>query len=224
MNNIDEIDGLTRRTRKREFDDGLVDILYGVFFLVMGLAGWFFSSAVGLRWFAIAMVQQRAITIIALLTLALAFVLTMRGSRRLIEWIRRSFLWKESGFVEPLRWQVKRSVTIASVLAFLALILVAYWLMVTGSLSEEAVLRTLSASVSLGTAIMYLGMGIDLRIRRYVGVGIAGLILAAIILTQATSFSESWLLVGVGWMTILTASGLWALRQSVQNWAEFPSE
>ncbi len=224
MNNMDEIDNLTRRTRKREFDDGLVDILYGVFFLVMGLAGWFWSSAVGLRWFAVAMVQRRDITIIALLALALAFVLTMRGSRRLIEWIRRSFLWQETGYVEPLKWQVRRSVTLIAGFASLALILGAYWLMSTGSLDEEAVLRTLAASASLGTAIMYLGMGIDLRFRRYKAVGIAGLILSAIILTQTTAFSESWLLLGVGWMAILTVSGLWALRRSVLTLAESPSE
>ncbi len=224
MNNIDEIDNLTRQTRKREFDDGLVDILYGVFFLVMGLAGWFWSSAVGLRWFAVAMVQRRDITIIALLALALAFVLTMRGSRRLIEWIRRSFLWQETGYVEPLKWQVRRSVTLIAGFASLALIILAVWLMAIGSLSEEAVLRTLAAAASLGTAIMYLGMGIDLRFRRYKAVGIAGLILSAIILTQTTAFSESWLLLGVGWMAILTVSGLWALRRSVLTLAESPSE
>ena len=224
MNNIDEIDNLTRQTRKREFDDGLVDILYGVFFLVMGLAGWFWSSAVGLRWFAVAMVQRRDITIIALLALALAFVLTMRGSRRLIEWIRRSYLWKESGYVEPLKWQARRPVTLIAGFASIVMILVAFWLMKAGSLSEEAVLSALAASASLGTAIVYLGMGIDLRIRRYVGVGIAGLILSVIILSQSAMFSEAWLLVGIGWMAILTVSGLWAFRQSVLTLAESPSD
>ena len=103
-------------------------------------------------------------------------------------------------------------------------IIVAVLLMRAGSLSEEAVLRALAASVSLGTAVVYLGMGIDLQIRRYVGVGIAGLILAAIILSQSATFSEAWLLVGVGWMAILTVSGLWAFRQSVLTLAESPSD
>ncbi len=224
MNNMDEIDSLTRLTRKREFDDGLVDILYGVFSLVMGLVGWFLFSLVGIRWLGTALFQQRAITIIALLALTLAFVLTMRGSRHLIERIRRSYLWKESGYVEPLKWQVRRSVTLIAGFASIALILVAVWLMARGLLSEEEVLIALAASASVGTAIVYLGMGIDLRLRRHVGVGIAGLILSAIVLTQTTSFSESWLLVGVGWMAVLSVSGLWAFRQSVLNLAESPSE
>ena len=224
MNNIDEIDNLTRLTRKREFDDGLVDILYGGVFLVMGLAGWFLFSEFGLRWFATALVQRQEITIIALLALVAALVLAIYGSRRLIGRIRRSYLWKDRGYVEPLRWQVKKSVSAAAVLASIALIIAAVWLMSKGSLSDNEALSALAAAVSLGTAIVYLGMGIDLRIRRYVYVGIAGLALSALVLGQMTTFSESWLLVGAGWMIILTVSGLWALRQSVLSLAESPSE
>jgi hypothetical protein len=224
MNKMDEIDNLTRLTRKREFDDGLVDILYGGVFLAMGLAGWFLFSEFGLRWFATALVQRREITIVALLALVAALVLAILGSRRLIERIRRSYLWKEKGYVESLRWQVKTSVSAVAVLASIALIIAAVWLMARGSLSEDVVLTALVAAVSVGSAIVYLGMGIDLRIRRYVGVGIAGLILSALVLGQMTSFSESWLLVGVGWMIILAVSGMWALRQSVLSLAESPSE
>lgn len=224
MNNIDEIDNLTRLTRKREFDDGLVDIVYGGAFLVLGLASWFLFSAAGMRWFATALIQHREITIVALLAMAPAFVLTILGSRHLIGRIRRSYLWKESGYVEPLRWQVRRSVTIAAVFVSVALIIAAVWLMAKGALREEEVLRALTSSVSLGTAVVYLGMGIDLRIRRYVAVGIAGLTLSAIVLSQSASFSDSWLLAGLGWMAILTVSGLWALRRSVLSLAESPGE
>lgn len=224
MNNIEEFDNLTRLTRKREFDDGLVDILYGFVFLILGLGGWFLFSTVGLEWFATALVQQREITLIALIALTAVLILVIHGMRRLIQRIRHSYLWKDSGYVEPLRWQVKRSITVIAVFLSIALIIVSVWLMMVGSLSEETVLRALVASVSLGTAIVYLGMGIDLRIRRYVGVGITGLILSVIILGQSATFSEAWLLVGVGWMAILTVSGLWAFRQSVLTLAESPSD
>ncbi len=224
MNNIEEFDNLTRLTRKREFDDGLVDILYGFVFLILGLGGWFLFSTVGLEWFATALVQQREITLIALIILTAVLILVIHGMRRLIQRIRHSYLWKDSGYVEPLRWQVKRSITVIAVFLSIALIIVSVWLMMVGSLSEETVLRALVASVSLGTAIVYLGMGIDLRIRRYVGVGITGLILSVIILGQSATFSEAWLLVGVGWMAILTVSGLWAFRQSMLTLAESPSD
>jgi hypothetical protein len=220
MNDIREIDNLTRLTRKREFDDGLVDILYGGVFLVWGLASWFLYSTVGLRWLVTALTQQREITIIAMLALAPVFLLVIYGMRRLIEWIRRRYLWKDSGYVEALKWQVSRSITIIATCLSIALILGATWQMARGALSEEGALGALVASANLGTAVVYLGMGIDLRIRRYLVVGIAGLILTVILLSQMVSFAVSWLLLGVGWMIILTVSGLWALLQSIRSLAE----
>lgn len=224
MDNLVEIDSLTRATRRREFDDGLVDILYGIVFLVLGLGNWFLFSTTGLTWFATALVQQREIMIIALVALVPALLLAVLGLRRLIARIRRAYLWKDDGYVEPLQWQVRRSVTILAVLVSVAMIIAAVWLMAAGSLDEAGVLRVLAASVSVGTAIIYLGMGIDLQIRRYIGVGIVGLIPSGIVLARAGSFSESWLLIGIGWMIILTLSGLWALRQSVLTLAGSPSE
>lgn len=224
MSNLKDIDDLTRMTRKREFDDGLVDILYGLVFLVLGLGGWFLFSSAGLTWFATAVIQQREIMIVALIALVAALVLGIVGLRRLIARIRRFYLWKEDGYVEPLRWQVKRSISIVAVFVSIVMIIAGVWLMANGFLSEEAVLLVLVASVSVGTAIIYLGMGLDLRVRRYIGVGIAGLILSGIVIARSGSFSESWLLVGIGWMIILTVSGLWALRQSLPALAESPSE
>lgn len=224
MNSFDEIDNLTRMTLRREFDDGLMDILNSVVIFVLGLAAWLLFSAVGLRWVVTALIQQREITIIALLALTAALVLAIHGSRRLIRRIRRSYLWKESGYVWPLKYPVRKSVSIVAGFVTIALIVVAAWLMTIGSVSEEVVLRTLVAAASLGTAVQYLGMGIDLRIGRYAAVGIAGLTLSAIVLIQSISFSESWLLFGVGWMAVLAVSGLWALRQSILSLAESPSE
>jgi hypothetical protein len=224
MNNIDEIDNLTRLTRRREFDDGLVDLLYGAVFLILSLANWFIFSADGLRWYVNAVAQQREITIIALLALVPAFLLVIYGMRRIVSRIRSSYLWKESGMVKPLRWQVSRSVVIAAASMVIVPIIAAAWLMARGVLTEEQTLRALPASTVLGTAVLYFGMSIELRIRRYGLVGVAGLILSAIVLVQAASLSDAWLLIGVGWMVIMAVSGLWALRQSVLKLAESPSE
>lgn len=60
--------------------------------------------------------------------------------------------------------------------------------------------------------------------RRYMLAGLGGLVLAAIVLVQTSSFSAAWLAVGVGWMAIMGASGLWALRRSVLSLAESPGD
>jgi hypothetical protein len=220
MNHIDEIDNLTRLTRKREFDDGFVDLIYAGVFLVIGLANWFIFSTVGLNWFINALVRQREITIIGLLTLVPLLVLAIFGLRRLVERIRQATIWKDSGTVKPLRWQVRRSISAASVLIPIGLIIAGTWLMARGVLSEEEALRVLAASVGSGIGIVYLGMGIDLRLSRYIAAGIAGLILSAVVVVQPVAFSMSWLMIGLGWMTILGASGLWALRQSLSKATE----
>jgi hypothetical protein len=215
MSTIEEIDSLTRRTRSREFDDGLMDLVYGMVFLILSLANWFIFSTSGLEWLATALIQQREISLVALLGLLAAFLLAIHGMRQLVWRIRRSYLWKDSGMVKPLLWQVSRPVVFGAVAVVIALIVGATWLMASGVLTEEQALRALPASIALGTAVTYLGMGIDLRIRRYSLVGAAGLGLAAIVLIQSSSFSAAWLTAGVGLMAIMSSSGLWALRQSV---------
>lgn len=224
MNSLEHIDKLTRQTRRREFDDGLMDILNGGVFLLLGIANWFVFSAAGMSWLATAFIKRQEIAILALLAVVPALLLAIYGLRRLIARIRRAYLWKESGYVESLRWQVSKWINIIAVLGSVTLIAVAVRLMIGGSITEEQVLRAVATSVSLGTAIVYLGMGIDLRIRRYVVVGLAGLVLSAIVLAQAVSFSESWLMVGIGWMAILTVAGLWALRHSVLSLVDSSSD
>jgi hypothetical protein len=74
--------------------------------------------------------------------------------------------------------------------------------MARGVLSEEEALRVLAASVGSGIGIVYLGMGIDLRLSRYIAAGIAGLILSAVVVVQPVAFSMSWRFGVVGSATV----------------------
>lgn len=224
MNRIREIDALTRQTRRREFDDGLMDLVYGVVVLALCAANWLIFSSFGMRWLATALIREREITTIGLLALVAVFVLAIFGLRRLVSRIRRAYFWRDSGVVEPLRWQVSRPAAISGVVAAVALIVLGTWLMSRGLWTEEQALRTLPASVALGTALLYLGMGIELRVQRYALVGVAGVVLAALTLSQNRSFSSAWLAVGIGWMAIMGVSGLWALRRSVLRLAASPGD
>ncbi len=220
MNTVDQIDSLTRATRRREFEDGLVDLLYGGVFLILGLASWFVYSTVGLRWLATVLIRYREIASIGLLVFVPALVLVIFAARRLIERWRRAYLWKGRGYVQSLRWQVKPAVSAAAAVSCLGLIGGVAWLTAVGTLNQDHLLRSLTSGVSLGTAIVYFGMGVDLRIRRYLVVGIAGAVLSLPLLLLAISFSQSWLLLGGGWMLILGIPGVWALRRSVSAIAE----
>jgi len=107
-----DLDALTKATRKREFEDGLMDYLNGAVFLVLGLLAWFFFSPAGLTWYAMAVINYRTITIVGLLCLYGLVITGLLLLRRLIDHIRISVIWKNSGFIKPLHRQTNWPVTL----------------------------------------------------------------------------------------------------------------
>lgn len=224
MNHITEFDNLTKATRRREFEDGLMDYVLGGTFLIIGLLVWFFFSSFGLRWFIASLLQNREITIIVLVTIFLLLILLIFGVRRAIEHIRRQTLWKNRGFVKSLRWQVSWQInTLASAMA-IAMIVIAVWLYSNGYVIQEIVLRTLVSSAGVATGIVFFGMGKALDLQRHKWAGIVGGMLSTLIILMPISFSVSWLVLGIFWMIVLAISGSWALRKSILALREQDSE
>jgi hypothetical protein len=155
------------------------------------------------------------VTIIGLFALVPSLILLVFGAKRLVDRIRRSIIWKDSGFVKSLKWQVNWQITLLAVVVSVAMIILSYWMMIRGSISRDVVLRSLVSAIGVATGIVYFGMGIALGLQRYKWVGMAGGVFSALILIIQASFSASWLLVGILWMVILSLSGTWALRQSL---------
>lgn len=213
MNQALNLDGLTRAARRREFDDGLMDFFVGAAFLFYGTLCWLVFSPWGMEWYVRALVKHRALTLFGLVILAVVFFAGPLGVRRAIERVRLSEAWRHRGFVKPLRRQASWPTLVLSAVVVVGMIVVAAWLMATGRIPPESVLRTLVASTGIGTGIVYFGMGLSLRLSRYLTVGVAGGILSMAILLVPASFSFAWLLLGTAWVAVLSASGAWALRQ-----------
>jgi len=224
MDHISKIDNLTRVTRRRDFEDGLMDFVFAGAFLFIGLLAGFFTSPVGLRWYLTSLLWNREITIIAEITLFLLFILFVFGAKRMIARIRRKTLWKNRGFVKPLRWQVSWKINALAVIVLIAMLVIAFWLLLNGSISREIVLRTLVSSAGVATGFVFFGMGKELDLQRYRWVGVVGGVLSALIILTPMSFSSSWLALGIGWMIVLTISGLWALQKSLVALREGDSE
>ena len=224
MDHITKIDNLTRVTRRRDFEDGLMDFVFAGTFLFIGLLAGFFTSPVGLRWYLTSLLWNREITIIAEITLFLLFILVVFGTKRMIARIRRKTLWKNRGFVKPLRWQVSWKINALAAIVLIAMLVIAFWLMLNGSISREIVLRTLVSSAGVATGFVFFGMGKELDLQRYKWVGVVGGVLSALIILTPMSFSSSWLALGIGWMIVLTISGIWALQKSLEALREADSE
>lgn len=213
MKNISELDQLTRSTRKREYDDGLVDYIYGLLFLLMGILCCYLFSYKGMRWYLAAYIQNREITILGSLLVFGLLILLVAGSRRLVEKIRQVAIWRHSGFVKPLNRQVRWSIQLAPSAVAISFILIGIWLTLIGVINQEMALRILVAS----TGIVFVGMGIDLQLGRYQTVGLAGLLFSILPIFFSITFSFSWLIFGITWMIIFVLSGSWALYRFVSD-------
>jgi len=224
MDHIKKIDNLTRATRRREFEDGLMDYVLALTFLFLGAISGFFLSPVGLRWYYTSLLHNREVTIIAEIGLFALFILLVFGTRRLIARIRRNTLWKNRGFVKSLRWQVSPQVNLLAGGAMIAMLIIAFGLMRNGLISNDFVLRTLVASAGVATGIVLFGVGKELELERYRWVGIIGGATSALIILFPLSFSAAWLMLGISWSVLFTVSGTWALRKSLAALEEADSD
>jgi MFS family permease len=224
MDRITNIDNLTRTTRRRDFDDGLMDFVFAGTFLFIGLLGGFFTSSLGLRWYISGLLTDREITIIVVITPVALFILLIAGARRMIARIRRRTLWRNRGFLSPLRWQVSWQTNAIAVAVMIAMLVTAFWLMLIGVIGQESVLRTLVSSAGVATGLVLYGMAKDLGLPRYKWIGVAGGASSALITFIPIAFSNAWLALGIGWMILFSLSGLWALRKALAALGEPASE
>jgi hypothetical protein len=218
MNDHFDLDELTKKTQRLEYEDGLRDFQFGAIFLALGLANWFIFTPTGLEFLINTTIRSRDLMLVGLLGLFGLIILLVFGSERVMERIRRATFWKASGFVKPLRWGViPKTVTILATVVLLGIIIGSVWLMTRGTLSQEFAVRSIPASAGLATAVIFISMGINLRMRRYVLVGVAGAILSAFILITDITFAFAYLWSGIGWGLIFSISGIWALGQALRD-------
>ena len=224
MKTLSELDQLTQQTRRRDFEDGLVDFIYAVLFLVLGLLTWFALSPTGMRWYINAVIRNREITLLMFILILGLFILVLFGSRRLVDHLRQSVFWKERGFTKPLHQQVRWPTQLLATIISLGIILGAFLLTLRGRVDPVIALRSVVAAGGVATGITFLGIGLDLSIKRYQIVAFCGMMVSALILFYPFSFAASWLVFGMAWGLILGLSGTWALRKTVQKGEEINHE
>jgi uncharacterized membrane protein len=210
-----DLDQLTHQTKRREFADGLRDLHLGFTILILSLLNWLVFTPTGATWLVKASLYDKNLTVIGLIGFFGLELFIIFGGERLIEHIRRASLWKESGFVKPLRWGFNKWILIAVTVVILAIIIGSVWLMAMGRLSQDVALRSIPASACLGMGIQLFSMGYSLKIRRHLAVGVAGSLLCVPLFLYPFSFAQAWLCFGLGWGVILLVSGTWALRLAI---------
>lgn len=214
MNPTLDLDELTRSTRRREFEDGLVDFMNAGVFLVVSLLLASVYSAACMRTAIHLAINHPDLMLVTLVALAPVMAILLIVSNKLIERTRRRKFWKAHGIVHPLRGYIDWRINAIAAITVVILTFIGMWGTLLGDFAPGTDLRTFAGSVGIATGIVYLGMGQAIRLPRYKTVGFVGGMLSAVIPFLPISMSSSWAALGAIWTLMLVASGVVGLRHT----------
>lgn len=208
---------LQRQTRRFEFADGVRDFQTALLVLLMCIFGWVvwdlpaaWLPAVRdfMRWQG----QLFAGIVFFALTFAIVIIVTEGSLRLLNAVVRRLWLARKVGLVTQKKWVVSRTTLFAAFAIMFATFIVGALIAVQVG-DPWLVLRSLYLGMGWEFALMYFMVGQELEIRRYRPVALVGAVLSVIVAFAPLSVGQISLAMGALWAALLTASGIYALRQ-----------
>jgi hypothetical protein len=203
------------KTKQYEFSDGLRDIQIGLTLILIGLFwGWLSYQPAWLR-FIIGLGEDygRWATITASSLLMLFPILAAFGLNKIMEILRRRWLWRESGIVKSSSILVPARVNIISIIIFLALVGLGILLqpyLKTGDLYMWSVILF---AIGWSFGFILIGVGRSLQLQRYIIMGAVGSIASTGTFFYQTSLSGSGLVFYLGWGLILLVGGFIVLKR-----------
>ena len=212
-----DLESLTRKTRRIEFEDGLNDLQNALVFALLGLLGLFFFSPWGMEFYVRALVTNHDLTTVALVGLFALFILVTYGARRLIMSYRRRVLWKGKGQFEPLRWQVDSRMSVLATAVWLVVAIAGLVLFFGDTMSLESGMRVIAAAAGLATGVIYYALGVSLKVNRYRWVGAVAGLLSLGVMPLPISAAAAWLIFSLIWALSLLIAGVLAFRQTLSD-------
>ena len=215
MQVIRNLDDLTRATRRREFEDGLVDMLNAAVYLIVGLLTASVYSPSSIRWVLHMLATYPELTALSLLGLVPLLAIFLIWAKRAINRIRRTNLWAASGYVEPLQ-NVDWRTSVPALFIVMIWASIGFWGTQQGWLAPDSDLRFLISGIGIAVGVVYLVKGLHIHFSRYIVVGCIGGLLSGMLMFVPFSYAASWVFLGVLWSTILLLSGLVGLIKMLQ--------
>lgn len=215
MTSPSDVKRLIHETRRYEFSDGLRDIQLAITFGILGVVTWLVMQPLWIttlnQW-----VQKygRGAAWLGILLLLIT-PLVAWGTLALMNFVRKRWLWRESGMVKPSHWFVPRRVTVLSVVILVAGAALAFVARRAGWVEDSFILRMLWAATGWSTGYTLIGMGRELDLRRYIWLGAVGGAFSTILLFLDLTFAQAALVFGLTWGLLLSASGVFTLRQAI---------
>ena len=210
-----DVKHLIQDTRRYEFADGLRDIQMAIYFALSSVVVWlvfqpFWVTLLG------DLVERygRAAAWLGILV-ALIAPLAVIGMLGLMNFVRKRWLWRESGMVKPSRWVVPRRVTVLSVVILLAGLAFAVFARRQGWVEDSFILRMLWTASGWSFAYTLISMGREIDLDRYLLIGAIGGLLSTFLLFLPLTFAVAALVFGLSWGVLLSISGILTLRRAV---------
>lgn len=220
MNNQTDIEGLIRKTRQYEFVDGLRDLQIAAIMAFFVVFSWFVFTLTGVRWYLRLILFIKDIFgswapwIDGLLFLLITFSI-LGVSLWLMRAMRRKWLWRESGWVKPLRWQVPRRVSVLSVVIVLGGIGLAIALFVADMVEASFILRMLWVATGWAFGYTLVGVGREIGLKRYTWLGAVGGIASTVLFFLPLTSGQIAIVLYGAWALVLGISGAIALRRAL---------
>jgi len=214
-----DIDALIRKTRQYEFVDGLRDLQMAAIMALLGAFAWFSLTLAGMHWYVQLILYLKdtfgswARWINGLVYLLILFAV-LGGSLWIMRVVRRKWLWRESGWVKPVRWQVPRRITVLSAVIMLGGVVLGLILLSTGKVDKSFVLRMLWTATGWGFGYTLIGMGREIGLRRYIWLGANGGLASTILLFLPLTFGQTAIVLNGAWALALGISGVIVLHRA----------
>jgi hypothetical protein len=209
------VDQLIRQTRKYEFSDGLRDLQGAVLLGIGGIAVWLELEPIWITFVRnIVKTFGRWAVWINMLPILLA-IMAVWGMLYLMNYLRRRWLWQESGMVKSSLWIVSRRINILSVIILLGGVALGYGARYVGFADDTFVLRMLWAATGWSFGYSLAAVGHNICLTRYIRLGVVGGLMSTVMLFLPLSFGQTSLVFGLSWCLLLSVSGIVTLRHAI---------
>lgn len=220
------VENLVRKTQQYEFSDGLRDMQFAILMIGTGLTTWLIMDRADIWLVAMWRLADTLGSWARWLTMLLGFIpaLLTAGALALMNYVRRRWLWQESGFVKPMNIVVPRRVTIISVALFLLGMAIGLGGSSLGLAGDHFALRALFAASGWSFGYSLFGLGKSINLQRYVRLGLIGGLASTILFILPITSGQAALVLGLGWGLALIISGFKPFRNAIRTMREAQGE
>ncbi len=211
---------LIRRTLSYEFTDGIRDFHHAFWILITGIYAWIALDlpSIWLPFAEFAKSQGLLVTLFItfVLPIGLPLIVSQIGLHLINEYVRRPWLWRNTGFIRPKSWILPPNVILISLGITFGTFVAGILLAIQFS-DASLILKGMYAGVGFGCVCMYAAAYVILQLPRYRLVSLIGAAGTLIVLVFPLRVGLVPLIFSLFWVAVLVISGLYGVMQVAEE-------